>query len=93
MYFIPYADEVIRHLGKFAFVALHLLSSGGRHTETVAELLCFIKRLEELHTKVQGMITFLHLTTALIFDLLRRWFLYLNRCVTTSSLENVVAVG
>ena len=47
---IPSADEALRDLGTFAFVALHLFSAGGRHLSAVAELLCLIERLEEQHT-------------------------------------------
>ena len=57
----------------------------------VMELLCIIERLEDIHTKVHGMIKPLHLATKMLFDMLRRWSLYLNRCVTMSSLEDVGA--
>ena len=58
---IPSAEEALRDLGTFAFVASHLFSAGGRHSSAVAELLRLIERLEELHTKVQGMISSPHL--------------------------------
>ena len=50
------ADEALRELGIFAFVALHLFSTGGRYSSAVAEILRIITRLEEIHTKLQGMI-------------------------------------
>ena len=51
---IPSAEEALRNLGTFAFVASHLFSTGGRHSSAVAELLRLIERLEELHTEVRG---------------------------------------
>ena len=78
---IPSADEALCDLATFAFVASHLFSVGGRHSSAVAELLRLIEILEELHTKVQGMISSPHLVTTLLFDVSRRWSLYLNRCV------------
>ena len=39
------------------------------------------------------MITSPHLATMLFFDVLRRWSLYLNRCMTASSSEDVGAPG
>ena len=53
---IPSAEEALRKLVMFAFVTLHLFSVGVRHSSTVADILHLIERLEELHTKVQGMI-------------------------------------
>ena len=40
----------------FAFVALYIFSAGGRHSSAIAEILRIVERLEEIHTKVQGMI-------------------------------------
>ena len=57
------ADEALRDVGPFSFVALHLFSAAGRHASAVAEILRLIERMEELHTKVQGMITPPHLAT------------------------------
>ena len=51
---IPSADEALRDLGTFAFVASHLFSAGGHHLSAVAEILRLIERLEELHTEVRG---------------------------------------
>ena len=51
---IPSADEALRDLGTFVFVASHLFSAGVRHLSSVVELLRFIERLEELHTEVRG---------------------------------------
>ena len=50
------ADDALRDLSTFAFVALHLFSTGGCHLSAVAKILCLIERLEELHTEVQGTI-------------------------------------
>ena len=47
--------------------------------------------LEDLHTKVQGMITSPHLYTTLLYDVFRRWSLYLNKCMGVSSSEVLVA--
>ena len=67
------ADEALRDLGTFTFVALHLLSAGRRHSSAFAEIIHLIERLEELHTEVQGMISSPNLATTLIYDVLRRW--------------------
>ena len=48
-------------------VVLHLFSTAGRYVSAVAELLCLIEILEELHTEVQGMITSPHLATTLLY--------------------------
>ena len=48
---IPSAEEALRDLGTFAFIASHLFSTGRQHSSAVAELLRLIERLEELHTK------------------------------------------
>ena len=53
---ISSADEALCDLGTFAFAASHLFSVGSRHSSAIAKLLRLIKRLEDLHTKVQGMI-------------------------------------
>ena len=82
---IPSADEELRELSTFAFVASHLFSTGRRHSYTVTEILRLITRLEELHTEVQGMISPPHLVMTLLFDFSRRWSLYLNRCVDVSA--------
>ena len=74
----PSADEALRDLGTFA---------GGSHLSAVAELLCLIERLEELHTKVQGMISYSHLATTFLFDVSLRWSQYHNRCVAASASE------
>ena len=84
---IPSADEALRDLGTFTFVASHLFSAGGRHSSAVAELLRLVERLEELHTEVQGMISFPHLATTLLYDVSRRWSQYLNRCMAASASE------
>ena len=90
---IPSTDKALRDLGTFAFVAFHLFSAVGRHASAVAELTRLIKRLEELHTEVQGMITTPHLPKTFLYDVLRLWSLYLNRCVTALSSEDVGAAG
>ena len=86
-------DKALRNLGNFAFVVSHLFSAAGRHVSAVAELLCLIEILEELHIKVQGMITPPHLATTLLYDVSRWWSLYLNRYVVAPSSENVGAPG
>ena len=68
----PSADEALRDLGTFEFVALHLFYAAGRHTSAVAELLRLIKRLKEIHTEVQGVITTLHLAITLLYGVLRQ---------------------
>ena len=39
------------------------------------------------------MILFPHLATTLIYDILRRWILYLNRCVSASESEDLESRG
>ena len=70
---IPFADEAIRELVTFAFVESHLFSVRVRHVEAVVELLCLIDIPEEIHTKVQGIITSPHLTTKVLNYVSRRW--------------------
>ena len=53
----------------------------------IAELLRLITKLEELHTKEQGMISSPNLATLLLFDVSRRWSLCLNGCMAASALE------
>ena len=65
----------------FAFFASHLFSAGGRHSSAVKELLCLIERLEDIHTKVQGIISSPQLSMTLLYDMSKRWSLYLNMCV------------
>ena len=62
---IPYAYEALWDLGMLGFVTLHLFSADRRHFSAVAELLRLIERLEDLHTDVQGMISYPHLDTTL----------------------------
>ena len=50
------ADEALREIYTFDFVASHLFSKGGSQLSAVSEIPCLIYRLEELHTEVQGMI-------------------------------------
>ena len=57
------------------------------------ELLQYLNETEELCTEVQGMITSPHLATTVIYDVSRLCSLYLNRCVTASSSEDVGAPG
>ena len=86
-------DEALCDLGTFSFFASHLLSAAGQHASAVAEILRLLKRLEELHTKVQGMITTPHLPKTFLYDVLRLWSLYLNRCVTALSSEDKGVAG
>ena len=90
---IPSADKALGDLGTFAFVTLHLFSVGGRHLSDVANFLCLVERFEELQNEVQGMISSPHLATTLLYDVLRLWNQYLNRCVVASSSEVVEAPG
>ena len=90
---IPSVEEALCELGTFAFVVLHLLSAGRRHPSAIAEIIFLIEILEELHIKVQGMISSLHLTTTLLFGASRRWSLYLDMCVAVSALESLDAPG
>ena len=46
------ADEAFHNLIMFAFVALHLFSSGTRHLSDITNILQLIERLDEIHTKV-----------------------------------------
>ena len=39
------------------------------------------------------MISYLHLDKTLLFDVLRRWSLYLKRCVAASASESLDAPG
>ena len=90
---IPFADEALCDLATFAFVASHLFSAGGGggYAAVFKEIILLIERLEKLHTKVQEIITSLHLAMTLLFVMSRSWSLYLNQCVTTLSLEDVGA--
>ena len=69
---IPSADEALCNLGMFTFVALYFLSTGGRHLSAVAEILRLIERLEELQTKLRGIISSPHLAMSLLYDVSRR---------------------
>ena len=70
---IPFEDKALRGISTFAFVALHLFSADRLHFSTVTKILCLIERLEELHIKVQRMISSPHLATTLLYDVSRRW--------------------
>ena len=90
---ISSTEEALRNLGTFSFVALHFWSEVGRHSSTIAEFLRLIKRLEELHTEVLGMISSPYLATILLLDASWRWSLYLFRCVAASVSESMDAPG
>ena len=90
---IPSTDEALHDLITFAFVALHLFSAAGRHLSAVSDIIRLIKRLEEIHTKVQRVTTSLNLATKLVYNVSPRWLLYLNRCVTALSSEDIGAAG
>ena len=66
---IPPMDKVLYFLGTLSSVVSYLLSTGGRHMAAIAELFCLIEILDYLHTKFRGVITSLHLTKTLMFDL------------------------
>ena len=57
--------EALQYLSIFNFIALHLFSVGGIHFSAAAEILRLIERLEEIHTKVRGVISSPHLATHL----------------------------
>ena len=59
----------------------------------VAELLRLIERLEEIHIEVQGVISSPYIATTLLYDVLRRWSQYLNRCVAALDSEVEEAPG
>ena len=86
---IPSEDAALCDLGTFAFVVLHFFCAGRRHSASVSYLLRLIDRLEYLYTKVQGMISYPHLATTLLYYVPRRWRHYLNRCVVVSASEVV----
>ena len=81
---IPPAEETLCNLVRFAFVASHLFSAGGRHSSAISELLCLIEILEELHTKVQGIISSPYLSTTIPFNVSRLRSLYLRTCSSPS---------
>ena len=86
-------EEALFDLGTFSPVASHLFSAGGRHLSTVTELLRIIERLEELHTKGQGIISSPHIATTLLFGVLQWWSLYLNRCMAVLALKSLDTPG
>ena len=90
---IPSVDEALRKLGTFTFTASHLFSAGGRHSSAVAELPCLIENLEDLHTEVQGIISYSYLSMTVIYDVLRLWSFYLNRCMAASDSKALEALG
>ena len=73
----------------FTFVALHILFYVGRKLSAIADLLSLVERLEEIHTKVQGIISFPCLTTTLLYDVSQQWILHLNLCADASVLETL----
>ena len=86
-------DKSLRYLKTFSKIASYLFSTGVIHVAAVAELLCLIKRLEELHTKVCSMIKPSHLSRTLLFGMSRFWNLHINRCMDAYSLEDLVYPG
>ena len=89
----PVRIQGAQQLSHVAFVALHLFYAGRRNLSDVAEILCIIERLEDIHTEVQGMISSLQLASILLYDVLQRCIQYLNRCVATLASEVVKAPG
>ena len=77
----------------FAFVVSYLFSADGRHSSGVTNIPRFIERMEDIHTKVQGMISPPHLEMTLLYDVLRRCNQYLNRYVAASDSKVVEALG
>ena len=90
---IPSADKALRDVVTPVFVAPHLFSVGGRHPSAVVELLRLIENMEEIHTKVQGMISLPHPVTTLLYNMSRLWSLYLYSCVSASASEDLEAPG
>ena len=76
---IPSKKEVLFDLDIFAFVASHLFSVGGQQSPAIAGILRLIERMEELHTKVQRIISSPHLSMTLLYNVLRRWSQNLHR--------------
>ena len=54
---IPSLYEALRDLGTFTFFVYHLFSVSRIYMALVAELQRLIERLEDIHTKVQGVIS------------------------------------
>ena len=73
--------DALRNLGIFTFIVLYLFYVGGRHSNAVMDLLRLNERLEDLHTDVQGMISYPYPSTTFLFDVSRLWSLCLNSCV------------
>ena len=69
---ILFAYEALHDLGTFAFVVSQLFSVGGRHSSAVADILRLVERLEELHTKVQWMISSPDLAMIFFYDVLHQ---------------------
>ena len=65
-------DKAIRNLSTLVFIVSHIFSTGGCHWSGVTELLRLIERMEELHTEVQGMISYPNLATKILYDVSRR---------------------
>ena len=49
--------------------------------------------MEEIHTKVQEIISSPHLAMKIIYNVSRCWILYLNMCVDTLAFEALEALG
>ena len=64
---------MLRDRGMFAYFAFHLFSADGRHSSAIVDLLRLIKRPEDLHIEVRGIISYPHLATALLYDVSQRW--------------------
>ena len=58
-------NEVLRDLVTLAFITSHLFSTGRYHAAEITEILHLIEILEDIHTKLQGMITPPHLATTI----------------------------
>ena len=86
---IPSTDEALWNFVKFNFVTLNLFSAGRRNSPAVTELLGLIERLEEIHTKAQGIISSHHLARTILYNVSQRWSLYLKRCVPTLATKSL----
>ena len=57
---IPSAYEALCNLGTSFFVVSHFFYMGKHHMAAIMQILFLIGRLEEIHTKEHGMITYPH---------------------------------
>ena len=73
---IPSTDEALRDLGTFSFVELHLISAGRFCAAVITYIIRLIEILEDLHSKVQGVITSPNFLRKILYDLCRLFSMY-----------------